>query len=93
MDRICKNCIYFERETSKYYPNLSYCKNDKLVDDNTFEDEFSDCPIDGIYATCDEQRGELQVGENFGCIHFEWNLIGHDKFDYNQMIPTKNLND
>jgi len=28
-------------------------------------------PNDGIYATCDEERAELSVGKNFGCIHYE----------------------
>lgn len=27
--------------------------------------------INGVEASCDEQRGDLVVGEMFGCIHFE----------------------
>jgi hypothetical protein len=30
-----------------------------------------ECPIDGVQATCDEDRGYLETGEKFGCIHFE----------------------
>lgn len=26
---------------------------------------------DGVIAGCDEDRADLQVGENFGCVHFE----------------------
>lgn len=26
---------------------------------------------DYLFSTCDESRGEIEIGENFGCIHFE----------------------
>lgn len=29
------------------------------------------CPVDGVYATCDEERGHLVTGQGFGCIHFK----------------------
>jgi len=33
-------------------------------------EEDGDPPIDGVVATCDEYRAELEVGETFGCIHY-----------------------
>ena len=32
-----------------------------------------DAPHDGVYASCDESRGMLCVGEDFGCIHHSSN--------------------
>lgn len=29
------------------------------------------CPVDGVYSTCDEERGQLVTGQKFGCIHFK----------------------
>jgi hypothetical protein len=28
---------------------------------------------DGVYAGCDENRGHLNTGEDFGCVHFQHN--------------------
>ena len=28
-------------------------------------------PQDGVHAICDEERGDLAVGQDFGCIHHE----------------------
>lgn len=73
---ICKHCLYFtpfEDHARFGYPlNYGRCNHNKIVDDLYVEPQKDNSlPIDGIYATCDEGRGELQVGENFGCIHFE----------------------
>ena len=36
------------------------------------KDEPDDvCPVDGVYASCDEWRGSLTVGQDFGCIHWD----------------------
>lgn len=73
---ICKNCKYYQpfEDHSMYGYLLSYgrCAHFKIVDDlAVYPSKDSNMPKDGIYATCDEGRGELQIGEDFGCIHFE----------------------
>ena len=30
-----------------------------------------ECPVDGVQASSDEERGYLETGEKFGCIHFK----------------------
>jgi hypothetical protein len=35
------------------------------------DDQELECTHDGICASCDEGRGTLCVGEDFGCIHHE----------------------
>ncbi len=69
----CKDCKYYYENTvefvgSKITRQEGHCSNPIIGDDNG---NYSGCPDNGIYATCDEQRGELIVGPNFGCIHFE----------------------
>lgn len=71
----CENCKYFELDTGQFTGvpvNYGRCSHSKIVDD-LYVDPPKDriFPSDGIYATCDEGRGELQVGKDFGCIHFE----------------------
>jgi hypothetical protein len=39
--------------------------------DSWMERCTKECPTDGVYSTCDEERGHLVTGEKFGCIHFE----------------------
>lgn len=66
----CKNCKYFELQENPY--GYGWCSNIKIVDDlATTEKKDTSMPKDGIYSTCDEQRGELMIGPNFGCIHFK----------------------
>lgn len=69
----CKNCKYFDpfKDAVGYPKNYGYCDHPKIVDDLGIPGKDTSMPTDGIYATCDEQRGELQVGEDFGCRHFE----------------------
>ncbi len=71
MNNNCKNCVFFETQM-KAYSNISEeygkCLHEKIKDDCILENDS--CPIDGIYATCDEYRGHLIVGPLFGCIHF-----------------------
>jgi hypothetical protein len=38
--------------------------------DSWLNRSIPDDRIDGVFAGCDENRGYLAVGENFGCIHF-----------------------
>lgn len=69
----CKNCKYYYTTTQDRLQgsvivsdSVGRCSNHLLSVDGLIG-----CPDNGILATCDEDRGELEVGENFGCIHFE----------------------
>jgi Rad3-related DNA helicase len=75
----CEHCIYFR--TEPYYKNeeikkdvnFGVCTNPKIFSDyvNDHEGrEYKVMSIDGINSTCDEERGELIIGKDFGCIHF-----------------------
>ena len=59
----CKNCKYWTRQKSE---NFGYCSSSKLG---------YGCPItkgDEVSYTDIECYGAvLELGENFGCIHFE----------------------
>lgn len=48
------------------------CLNEKVSSD--YVDDWMkrkvDKSSDGIYATCDEGRGHLEVGKDFGCVHW-----------------------
>lgn len=72
----CKNCSYYVKEIRKFVSapdeTIGRCFNPALISDVTAN--VGECPINGLYATCDEGRGELEVGEDFGCIHFEQKL-------------------
>lgn len=72
----CKNCIHFnpftDHATYGYPIGYGRCGHSKIVDDlAVYPKKDNTMPKDGVYATCDESRGELQVGEDFGCIHFD----------------------
>lgn len=65
----CKNCKYFNHELEAN--DFGRCTHPKMLDDANSLEAGDKCPADGVYATCDEYRGDLFVGINFGCIHFE----------------------
>jgi hypothetical protein len=80
----CKDCKHFARGGIFQHkePNLildetkhnGLCLNQKVASDHVdgwLSRETLPYQTDGIYAGCDENRGYLLVGENFGCIHFE----------------------
>lgn len=67
----CKNCKYYYTEhfdSTDGGFTVGRCGNPLLWADG---DGAKECADNGLLATCDEGRGELEVGENFGCIHFE----------------------
>ncbi len=77
----CKNCIFFIKGEFHHkgfiqddLKEMGFCLSKKIrsdyVDDWLNRDDGSDVLTDGIVATGYEGRGELLVGENFGCIHF-----------------------
>jgi hypothetical protein len=82
----CKNCKHFTYGHFEHYlPDASkivksgnektgMCLHPKInsdyVESWTGRDHAEDI-MDGLYADCDENRGHLHVGPDFGCIHFE----------------------
>lgn len=68
----CKDCKYLYIDAAPFSASpdlgLGRCSNPLLNDDTG---KVKQCPDNGVYASCDEGRGELIVGPNFGCIHFE----------------------
>ena len=50
------------------------CLHSSITSDHTDDwlDRFiGECPVDGVQASCYEERGYLETGEKFGCIHFQ----------------------
>lgn len=65
--------------------DTGYCFNafiaSDFVDDWLKRDQSKERLKAGVYASCDEYRGELTVGKNFGCIHFEQRTIQKDDME------------
>lgn len=101
-EKICANCKFFTNGFFEHDPEIGFtiqvtddpkdgmCLNPKIGSDNTrgwLKHSDDTHPEDGIYASCDEERGDLYVGKNFGCIHFiEKKIIFYKK----QLYPIKN---
>jgi len=64
----CRDCIFFSTKDGVY--GLGKCSNPKILDDMKRDVPIDEIRKDCIYATCDETRGEMLVGPDFGCIHF-----------------------
>lgn len=65
----CKNCKYFQRNTSSYENNnFGECSCDKFVYDSVWKDSETDTLY---YWDAEGYRADFEVGENFGCIHFK----------------------
>lgn len=68
--KTCKNCIFWERYlglawNSKYGKCYNYKFKDKLTEvDAITDDELH-------YMDANEYYAVFEVGQNFGCIHFE----------------------
>lgn len=83
-EKICANCKFFRMGWFKHTENGfvieevddvedGMCLHPKIgsdTKDSWLKTNTETPPIDGIYASCDEERGHLHVGKNFGCIHF-----------------------
>lgn len=79
----CKNCAHFLRGgkfkhdvtiVENNEADFGFCLNKKVCSDFVSGWAHNDevySENDGVYATCDEWRGELRIGINFGCIHFK----------------------
>lgn len=76
----CKNCKYFERfknwETNNemirvIVSNTKYgkCKSDKLQYGSSWDEKKETDKL--LYEDSDSYQAFLEVGEDFGCIHFK----------------------
>lgn len=60
-----------------------HCLNEKIGSDflSSFIKKELKIEPDGIYASCDEDRGMLEVGKEFGCIHWDFEKIKVLKYE------------
>lgn len=68
----CKDCKYFQRNTSKYRSNkYGDCNCDKFIygDSNDEKDLKKNDRL--YYMDYEWYSASVEVGENFGCIHWE----------------------
>lgn len=67
----CKNCKYFQRYNNKNYNNkYGECNCEKFIYGGSFDDE--DNLNDKLfYMDYEWYRAYIEVGENFGCVHFK----------------------
>lgn len=77
----CASCKFFTTGHFVHNTNVientektdyGICLNEKISSD--YVDDWMKRKVekttDGIYSTCDEGRGHLEVGKDFGCIHW-----------------------
>jgi len=74
----CKNCKFW-KNTKYNQSGYGSCHNSKILEDETPKDKLNDGLV--VLYTYD---GSLEIGENFGCIHFETNL----EVQTDEQVPT-----
>ena len=73
----CKDCKYFKRNTDKYLnKQFGRCMNETKLDygssyDNKSYSNTIITPDMLLYEDYERYSASLEVGEDFGCIHFE----------------------
>ena len=69
----CKNCKYFKRHTGKYdNKQFGKCCNEQKFVYGTSDDNKNGGNNDILfYMDYEWYNAGLEVGEDFGCIHFE----------------------
>ena len=78
----CHNCKYFTTHKLTYKHLMSTeddgsdfgtCLHEKIYSDvlHSWMDRNFQKTKDSIVSSCDEERSTLEVGRDFGCIHFE----------------------
>lgn len=70
--KICKNCKYYEK--GEFYNHYGTCSNEKIEYNDFFSDiinkpEFAKDKL--LYADYEGYNASVDVGEEFGCIHFK----------------------
>lgn len=70
--KICKNCKYYEKE--ELYNHYGNCNNEKFEYNTYWSDTINvpEFPKDKLlYEDYESYSASFNVGEEFGCIHFE----------------------
>jgi len=79
----CKNCKYFKRYTGEYdNNNYGRCQSNKLQYGETTKDGLEVYDETDklhkiqetdylVYMDCEGYNAEIEVGQDFGCIHYE----------------------
>lgn len=81
---LCKDCKYFETRIPSHHDEQHWkrsedgrgvCINPKVSSDGTVGwwhgGKYPERTPDSIFADCDENRGHLDIGPEFGCVHWE----------------------
>lgn len=67
----CKNCKYFQRYTDKNNNNkYGECNCEKFIYGGAFDDK-NNLNDKLFYMDYEWYEAYIEVGENFGCIHFK----------------------
>ena len=68
----CKNCKYFQRNDDKNSNNkYGECKSDKFIYGESSDDNNESKSDKLFYMDYEWYNAFVEVGENFGCIHFK----------------------
>lgn len=86
----CKNCKYFRKNTDKYYKNYGECDCIKFVYDGFGNDPDYNVTDQLIYSDYEGYRAYFNVGQDFGCIHFEEK---REEYFNNGIIEEQNTGD
>lgn len=82
MEKVCKNCKYFEKEEDRFVEkNFGSCLCEKFVylhadkyDESYAGDEFEKLILEDdmvAYEDAEMYAARFYVGGNFGCVHFQ----------------------
>lgn len=72
VEKLCKNCVYWNRDEHDFNKNFGKCKCDKFVYTGKSEFEDVETNSDGLnYWDSEGYMARFETGENFGCVHFK----------------------
>ena len=76
--KLCKNCKHFKRNNDNIHSTkYGECNCNKFVYGTSFEhsnskyNDFSNKADELLYQDYENYSANFEVGENFGCIHWE----------------------
>lgn len=68
----CKYCKYFKRNNDKYpYNKYGQCKCNKFIYGDSYDRKNESKSDELFYLDYEWYKAFIEVGENFGCIHFK----------------------
>lgn len=80
MDKICKNCVDWERVIGNILiHNFGICSCSKFIDMSKELIYHNNIPDNICFADMDGKIIYFRTGENFGCIHFKEKEKVNDK--------------